>query len=125
MAYLEPMLFFGSGDGGDAATDAACYPLSALRGMHPASATTTTMYFKPAKMSDNHPDPSADLNDAVVVTHTGVLPRVFMQALAKAVNNPDKSARNGLIVVADADNATGVGANLGVTAWDAAITIAA
>ena len=120
---VDKFLFFGSGDGGDAATDAACYPLSALRGMHPASTTTTTMYFKPAKMADNHPDPSADLNDAVVVTHTGVLPKVFMNALATRINaNPHGDF---FITVADADNATGVGANDGVTAWDAAITIAA
>ena len=120
---VDKFLFFGSGDGGDAATDAACYPLSALRGMHPASATTTTMYFKPAKMADNHPDPSADLNDAVVVTHTGVLPKVFMHALATRINaNPHGDF---FITVADADNATGVGGNDGVTAWDAAITIAA
>ena len=120
---MDKFLFFGSGDGGDAATDAACYPLSALRGMHPASATTTTMYFKPAKMADNHPDPTADLNDAVIVTHTGVLPKVFMKALTERINAHPHS--DYFIVVADADNGVGVGANAGVTAWDAAITIAA
>tara|TARA_R110001583_G_scaffold2212_1_gene16263 strand:+ start:1369 stop:1740 length:372 start_codon:yes stop_codon:yes gene_type:complete len=123
MAYNIPFLYFNEGGDDDAAGDSAVYPASALKGSDPASATTTTLYFKPQVVGDALA--TGDINDKVVVTHTGVKHSVFMRALAKAINNPAKTARDGFIVVADADGATGVGANVGVTAWDAEITYAA
>ena len=46
-----------------------------------------------------------------------------MKALSERINAHPHS--DYFIVVADADNSVGVGANAGVTVWDAAITIAA
>ena len=48
----DKFLFFASGDGMDAATDAVIYPLSSLRGISPASATTCKIYFSPAVITD-------------------------------------------------------------------------
>ena len=115
----QVFLFFAEGGADDTAGDSAVYPASAFRGSDPASATTTTLYFKPQVIGDAVA--TGDLNDKVVATHTGVKHNVFMKALVQAING----SKDGWLVVADADNATGVGADYGVTAWDATITYAA
>ena len=111
-------LFFTEGGADDAAGDSAVYPASAFRGSDPASATTSTLYFKPQVIGDAVA--AGDLNDKVVVTHTGVKHGVFLKALVQAING----SKDGWVVVADADGATGVGADYGVTAWDSTITFA-
>ena len=120
---MEKYWYFNEGGDDDTGGDSAVYPASSFRGSDPASATTTTMYFKPQIIGDAVA--AGDLNDKVVVTHTGVKHAVFMKALVQATTATGPQYSDGWIVVADADNAVGVGANAGVTAWDAAVTIAA
>ena len=119
MGLDNKMVFWYFDEGGteDTAGDSATYPMSAFRGADPASATTTTMYFKPQVIGDAVA--TGDINDKVVVTHTGVATKVFMKALIQASNG----SKDGFLVVADGDN-EGVGADYGVTAWDATITYA-
>ena len=115
----QVFLFFAEGGADDTGGDSAVYPASSFRGSDPASATTTTLYFKPQAIGDAVA--TGDLNDKVVATHTGVKHNVFMKALVQAING----SKDGWVVVADADNATGVGVDYGVPAWDATITYAA
>ena len=61
----DKFLFFATGDGMDAATDAVIYPLSSLRGISPASATTCKIYFSPAVITDVA---AGDVTDFVTVT---------------------------------------------------------
>ena len=116
---MEKYLYFGSGDGADATTDAYFTAASNLRGADITGGAETTLYFKPLKIGDAVA--TGDLNDKVVVTHTGQTGKEFLQALTDNIS-ASGSMKSAFIVVADADAATGVGTG---TAWDAAMTLAA
>tara|TARA_R100000315_G_C5088543_1_gene51013 strand:- start:52 stop:411 length:360 start_codon:yes stop_codon:yes gene_type:complete len=116
----EKFLYFGSGDGADATTEAYYTNATNLRGADITGAAATTLYFKPLVIGDAVA--AGDLNDKVVVTHTGQTGKEFLTALTQAMTASGPQYSDGFIVVADADAATGVGSG---TAWDAAVTLAA
>jgi hypothetical protein len=115
---MEKFLYFGSGDGADATTDAYFTNAANLRGADITGAAQTTLYFNPLKITDVA---TTDLTDSVVVTHTGMTGKNFLIALADAIGAVG-SMKSNFIVVADADASTGVG---NATAYDAAVTLAA
>ena len=115
--------YFAEAGSDDTAGDSAVYPASSFRGSAPASATTSTLYFKPQVIGDAVA--SSDINDKVVVTHTGVKHSVFMKALVQATTATGPQYSDGWIVVADGDNNTGVGSSYGITAHSSTITYAA
>ena len=117
---MEKYLYFGSGDDADATTEAYYTNAANLRGADITGAAETTLYFKPLKIGDAVA--TGDLNDKVVVTHTGQTGKAFLTALTEAITASGPQYGAGFIVVADADAATGVGSG---TAWDAAMTLAA
>ena len=116
---MEKFLYFGSGDDADATTDAYYTNAANLRGADITGAAETTLYFKPLKIGDAVA--TGDLNDKVVVTHTGMTGKNFLIALSDAIGAVG-SMKSNFIVVADADAAAGVG---NATAYDAAMTLAA
>jgi hypothetical protein len=64
---------------------------------------------------------TTDVNDYVVVTHTGIKHQVYMKALVQAINGN----KDGFIIAADLTSQLGAGSEYGVTAFDAVITFAA
>ena len=115
---MEKFLYFGSGDGANATTETYFTNASNLRGADITGAAATTLYFKPLVIGDAVA--TGDLNDKVVVTHTGQTGKQFVEALAQHIGAVGSMHQN-FIVVADADASTGIGIG---TAWDAAVTLA-
>ena len=116
---MEKFLYFASGDGADATTDAYYTNAKNLRGADITGTAETTLYFKPLKIGDAVA--ASDVNDGIVVTHTGMTGKNFLIALSDAIGAVG-SMKSNFIVVADADANTGVG---NATAYDMAVTLAA
>jgi hypothetical protein len=114
---MTKFLFFSEGVD-DTAGDSAVWPVESFRGSDPASATTTKLYFAPSVGTGSV---TTDVNDYVVVTHTGIKHQVYMKALVQAINGN----KDGFIIAADLTSQLGAGSEYGVTAFDAVITFAA
>ena len=80
----EKFLFFATGDGMDAATDAVVYPLSSFKGISPASATTCKIYFTPAVITDVA---ASDVTDFVTVTFANGRFKEVAKDFFGAINN--------------------------------------
>ena len=61
--------FFATGDGMDASSDAALYPISSLRGIRPASATSCVLFFEP--MSFNNVSTGDTVDQVTINFRTG------------------------------------------------------
>ena len=96
MPLQDTYLFFATGDGIDASTDAAVYPLSHLRGIQPVSATSLNMVFTPVRITDVA---TGDVADVVQLTiKAGTFKRV-VQTFFKIVSNNYQ-----MHIIADSDN---------------------
>ncbi len=122
---MRKFLFFGTdgaADGGDSTGEAVVYPLEGLKGTDATGAAETTFYFMPMKIGNDVL--TTDLNDKVVVTHTGATSREFMKAFVQAAYSTGPQYSDGWLVVADGAADTGV-TDGNVTVWNSAVTLAA
>ena len=115
---MEKFLYFADANGANATGESYFNNAKNLRGGDITAAAATTLYFKPLKVGDALA--TSDLNDGVVVTHTGQTGKEFLTALADAIGAVG-SMKSNFIVVADGNTSTGVGSG---TAWSAATTLA-
>ena len=116
---MEKFLYFADANGANATGESYFNNAKNLRGGDITAAAATTLYFKPLKIGDAVA--TSDVNDGVVVTHTGQTGKEFLTALAQAIG-ASGSMKENLIVVADGNTNTGIGSG---TAWSAATTLAA
>jgi len=100
----------------NAADDAACYPLSSLRGIRPNNGKIN-MYFKPQKIGDAVA--TGDVNDLIVMS-CGANEKQSCKYIGEALANPTGDE---LLVIADDENSVYL-ADSGITAVDS-ITYAA
>ena len=78
--------FFATGDGMDASSDAALYPISSLRGIRPASATSCVLFFEP--MSFNNVSTGDTVDQVTINFRTGQF-KNFLLDLKKLIG-PEK-----------------------------------
>ena len=61
----EKFLYFATGAGANAADEAVCFPVSALRGMESTTATAISLYFSPSSFTSVL---ATDVTDTVALT---------------------------------------------------------
>ncbi|MAG52426.1 MAG: hypothetical protein CMH62_00515 [Nanoarchaeota archaeon] len=86
---MYKILYFNSGDGEDTIDESVAYPISALRGFTPRSATVLSLYFTPIK--DTTQDTTADLNDQVDLTITSGAHRTIIKAITDEIAFGDQA----------------------------------
>lgn len=105
---VENYLYFAkTGTAGDAANDAACFPVSALLGSQPASATTTKLFYTDSTNLTGLNGTGGKVN-VVTLTHANIsatpnIHKEVARAVARVAANPGKGK-----VLTVVDTATGV-----------------
>lgn len=105
---VENYLYFAkTGTAGDAANDAACFPVSALLGSQPASATTTKLFYTDSTNLTGMNGTSGKVN-VITLTHANIsatpnIHKEVARAVARVAANPGKGK-----VLTVVDTATGV-----------------
>jgi hypothetical protein len=106
---VENYLYFAkTGTAGDAANDAACFPVSALLGSQPASATTTKLFYKDSTNLTGLSVGTGGKINIITLTHANIsatpnIHKEVARAVARVAANPGKGK-----VLTVVDTATGV-----------------
>ena len=105
---VENYLYFAkTGTAGDAANDAACFPVSALLGSQPAGADTTKLFYTDSTNLTGMNGTSGKVN-VITLTHANIsatpnIHKEVARAVARVAANPGKGK-----VLTVVDTATGV-----------------
>ncbi len=99
---MDKFLYFSTGQGADATTEAAVYPLSRMVGIDPISATTTEMKFLSAdpKLGGT----TAVYYDVITFTHTSAANLKVIKDIFKAIGKETFKDSTPLVVICDGDN---------------------
>lgn len=111
---MDKLMYFTTGDGGDATSELVAYPVSKFKGADIASATTLALFFDPLAISTVA---TSDVTDKIVLTVTSGKAKSVLTELVEFLRHSTED----LLVVCDSDNSVFFSADV----TDCTVTLAA